>query len=82
MIAQVVQIIGAFLVLGGFAGAQLKWFDSQSLRYLMLNFIGSALLAIVAIRDREWGFILLESTWTAVSLLGLAGLYSRRTVSA
>jgi hypothetical protein len=81
MIEQVVQLIGAFLVLGGFAGSQLGWFDGRSLRYLLLNAIGSALLAVVAIHGREWGFILLESTWTVVSLIGLVRLFDRRPLS-
>ena len=82
MIEQAVQLVGAVLVLGGFAGSQLGWFDSRSLRYLLLNAVGSALLAVVAIHGREWGFILLEGTWTIVSLLGIARLFTRKPAAA
>lgn len=74
MIEQIVQMIGALLVLGGYAGSQVGWFDARSARYLWLNFIGSGLLAIIATLSREWGFILLEGVWTAVSLYGLLRL--------
>jgi hypothetical protein len=78
MLEQIVQLIGAFLVLGGFAGLQLGKFDVRSVRYLLLNAVGSGLLAIVAIHDREWGFILLESVWTMVALLGLMRVVTNR----
>lgn len=71
MIEQIVQLIGAFLVLGGFAASQLGWLDVRDLRYLALNAIGSGILAVIAILGREWGFVLLESTWAVVSIVGL-----------
>lgn len=71
MILQLAQLAGALMVLGGFAGSQLGWMDIRSVRYLTLNAIGSGLLALVAILDRQWGFILLESTWAIVSVAGL-----------
>jgi len=71
MIEQIVQLIGAFLVLGGFAASQLGWMDVRDVRYLAINAVGSGILAIIAIIGREWGFILLESTWAIVSIVGL-----------
>jgi hypothetical protein len=81
MLEQIVQLIGAFLVLGGFAGLQLGKFDVRSVRYLLLNAVGSGLLAIVAIHDREWGFILLESVWSMVALLGLMRVVTNRRLA-
>lgn len=71
MIEQLVQLVGAFLVLGGFAASQLGWMDVRDVRYLVLNAVGSGILAVIAILGREWGFILLESTWAIVSIAGL-----------
>ena len=42
----VVQIVGALLVLAGFALAQWGVLDGRSVRYLLLNLVGSAVLAV------------------------------------
>lgn len=65
------QIIGALLVLAGFAAAQLGWLRSKSPLYLSLNLLGSALLAGLALQGHEWGFLLLEGVWALVSALSL-----------
>lgn len=77
MIEQIIQLAGALLILAGFAGSQLGWFDARSLQSLVLNAVGSGTLAIIAILGREWGFILLESSWALISLAGLIRLLSQ-----
>jgi hypothetical protein len=74
VIEQAVQLLGAFLVLGGFAGLQLGRLRVDDSRYLLLNAVGSGMLFVIAALDREWGFILLEGVWTAVSLVALVRL--------
>jgi hypothetical protein len=44
---------------------------TDSTRYLALNAAGAAILAVVAVADRDIGFALLEGTWTIVSTIGL-----------
>lgn len=78
MTEQIIQFAGALLVLAGFAGSQAGWFDIRSRRYLAINALGSGILAAIAILEREWGFILLESVWTVVSLASLLSLGTRR----
>lgn len=74
------QLIGAVLVLTGFAASQLGWVSARSRPYLIINAIGAGLLAALALHDRDWGFLLLEGVWTAVSLISLtAGLGRSRT---
>jgi len=68
---QVVQVIGALLILGGFAGAQFGWLSVESRTYLWLNLVGSIVLAYLAWDERQWGFLLLETVWAAVSLWSL-----------
>jgi len=68
---QVFQIAGALLVLSAFTAAQLRKLDSQSYVYLLLNLVGSAVLAWLAWVEHQWGFLLLEGTWALVSLWGL-----------
>lgn len=64
---QVVQIAGALLILAAFVLAQRKRLDTSSTVYLVLNTVGAAALAVVAFRDRDWGFVLLEGVWALVS---------------
>ena len=35
--------------------------------YLVLNLVGSLVLSWVALDERDWGFLLLESIWALVS---------------
>ncbi len=67
------QIVGAVLVLIAFVLMQQKRLTQDSFSYLLLNTLGSIILGIVALYGRQWGFLLLEVVWGAVSLKGLMG---------
>jgi hypothetical protein len=69
--AQVVQLIGALLVLSGFAGSQFGALDPRSFIYLLVNAVGSAILAVLGYYERQWGFFLLEFVWALVSIWGI-----------
>ena len=71
MSEQLVQIGGALLILAGFVAGQLGVLRLDSLPYLWLNLVGSVILTIDAWRGRQWGFVLLEGVWAAVSAWGL-----------
>jgi hypothetical protein len=68
---QVIQVIGALLILAGFTAAQAGWLRVDSPTYLVLNLIGSLVLAFLAWDERQWGFLLLETVWAVVSLWSL-----------
>lgn len=68
---QLVQVVGALLILSAFAAAQFGVMDPHSRIYLVLNLVGSLVLAVLAWEERQWGFLLLETVWAAVSLWGL-----------
>jgi hypothetical protein len=68
---QVIQVIGALLILAGFTAAQLGRLRLDSATYLLLNLIGSLILAYLAWDERQWGFLLLESVWAVVSAWSL-----------
>ena len=64
---------GAVLILSAFAGAQAGRLAPRSVPYLWLNVVGAGILTVDAFLNRQWGFFVLESVWTAVSLAGLLG---------
>src|SRR5829696_67754 len=63
-LAQVIEllceILGAVMILIAFALAQFRGLDRHGSPYLALNLMGSAILAIVAVVHRQWGFLLLQ----------------------
>jgi len=69
---QVVQIIGALLILAAFTAVQLERMRPDSRLYLALNLFGSAILAVLAVIAEQWGFVLLEGVWAIVSAWGLS----------
>lgn len=79
---QLIQVAGSLLILAGFAAAQAGRLSIDSARYLVLNFVGSAILAVLAWIDRQWGFLLLEGVWAIVSLWSLAQLMRGGTPTA
>jgi hypothetical protein len=71
MLVQAISVLGALLILGAFAANLLQWMNTSNLWYSLLNFVGSAILLVVAILDQQFGFILLEGAWGLVSLWGI-----------
>ena len=67
---QVLQVIGALMILAAFTLAQFQMLDQRSYSYLLLNLIGSALLAVLAFLERQWGFLLLEGVGAGVAVGG------------
>ena len=65
---QAVSFVGAMLILVAYVGHQMGWMDSRKAAYNLLNAIGSGILAYVAFHPFQIGFVVLEITWTLVSL--------------
>jgi uncharacterized membrane protein YkgB len=70
----VLQVIGAVLILAAFVANQRGLLRSSARSYLVLNLVGSLILAWIAWDERDWGFLLLEGVWAIVSAWSLAQL--------
>jgi hypothetical protein len=70
-VLQVISVLGALAILGAFAANLFGWIQPSNLWYSIANFLGSAVLTVVAVIDQQLGFLLLEGTWALVSLWGI-----------
>jgi hypothetical protein len=73
----IVEVAGALLILAAFALNQFAGLDRHGLPYLALNLVGAAILAVLAARHGQRGFLLLQGVWAIVALWGGVGLMRR-----
>jgi hypothetical protein len=74
---QVISIVGSLTILAAYGASQFKLISSASLLYSVLNLLGSAVLAVIALIELQWGFLLLEGVWALISLWTTIGLIVR-----
>ena len=68
---QIASFVGALLILVAYAGQQMNWMDARKPAYNILNAIGSAVLAYIAFRPFQIGFVGLEASWAVISVYAL-----------
>jgi hypothetical protein len=73
-VLQVISVFGALAVLAAYAANQLRLIGPSNLSYSVTNFVGSAVLTVIAVVEVQWGFILLEGVWALVSLWGMISI--------
>ncbi len=79
MVLQMVSLLGAAMVLAGYAMIQSGWCRELDAVYLVLNILGSLLLGVVAVVERQIGFIVLEFAWAGMGVVGAARAWKLRT---
>jgi len=68
---QSASFLGAMLILVAYAGHQMGWMNPRRAAYNILNTIGSAILGYIAFHPFQVGFVVLEVTWTVISIYAL-----------
>ena len=77
-VTQVLGLLGCGVLLAAYAGLQLLGLKRESVLFNAANIAGSLLLLWVAVVNVTWGFIVLESVWSLVSVPPLVrGLRAR-----
>jgi hypothetical protein len=71
MIEQLISLVGALMILGAYGAQQFHKISATSSLYLVLNFVGAVILAIIAIRAQQVGLSLVEIAWALISLFML-----------
>jgi len=74
---QVISVIGALLILIPFAANQINRLNRDSAAYQLMNLAGSGTLAVIAVIEQQYGFLLLEGSWALVSLWGLISVLKK-----
>jgi hypothetical protein len=80
-VLQLISVLGALAILAAYAANLFGLIQPSNLWYSVANFLGSAVLTVVAVVDRQLGFILLEGTWAVVSLWGIYSVLRARGAS-
>jgi hypothetical protein len=75
---QVIQVVGALMILVAYGAAQAGRWATDQLAYLWLNLVGSVILAVLAATSANWGFLLLEGVWAIVTAASLIKRRRRR----
>jgi len=71
LLRQIASFVGALFILLAYVGHQMDWMDSRKAAYNVLNAVGSAILAYIAFRPFQVGFVVLEVTWALISVYAL-----------
>lgn len=67
----VLGLIGAALILGAYAGVQLKKLDPHKPKALLLNLSGASLVLVSLIFEFNLAAFLLEAAWVIIAVWGL-----------
>jgi hypothetical protein len=72
------QLGAALVVLVAYALAQWGIWSQKGPAFLWFNLAGSIVLGTLAAREKQWGFLLMETVWGLVTAGSLIGVLIRR----
>lgn len=78
MVEQIISLAAAAMILIAYGGQQAGKLRPDGFAYLMLNLIGAAVLAVIALRIKQLGLTVVETAWMLISLIALIRLALRR----
>ncbi len=78
VIMQLLSVLGALMVLAAYGLIQNGIWRELDAGYLALNIVGSLLLGVVAVAERQVGFILLEFAWAGLGVIGVVRAWKAR----
>jgi hypothetical protein len=70
-VLQALQIGGALMILAAFALVHYQRLNVAGVTYFILNLVGAIALGVSALAESQWGFVMLETAWAAISARGL-----------
>jgi hypothetical protein len=73
-VIQVISVVGSLLIVAAYAANQFRLISPANISYSVLNVVGSLVLGVIALLEEQWGFPLLETVWSVVSLVSLVNL--------
>lgn len=76
---QTISIVGALAILLAFAADQFGWINPRKISYQALNIAGAGILAVIAVIQVQYGFILLQGVWTLISIWKLISILGSDT---
>ena len=81
MTEQVLQLAAAIVVLAAFVLSQQQRLSPDSVSYLLMNAVGTAILAVLAGIGGDLGFLLLEGVWALYSAWRLKAVLGVRAAA-
>lgn len=75
---QAIALVGSICILAAYAANQRGSIGPAHISYASLNLFGSGTLAIIAVIEEQWGFLLLEGVWALISLWAFGRLLGAR----
>ena len=79
--SDLIGFVGVFILLVAFLLNLSKKITQDSLSYILLNLIGAGLACVASVLIDYLPFVILEGTWTLVSVIALVNYIRKRSAS-